>query len=98
MIWSSNTKPLAHIKTSSTHTTTTNARDVSRTNIYRANSPTMYARVMKMNSLHTLSRLSFGRVSTIDSTKQDIINMGCMRGMKGKTLKHKPNLSVKPFP
>jgi len=69
---------------------------VSRTNIYRANSPTIYARVMNLNFIayivkHNL-RESFHYI--FNHAKQQT-KKECMRG---KTLKHKPILSIKPFP
>ena len=46
---------------------TTNACDVSRTKIYRANSPIIYARVMNLNFIAYITKEG---VSSINSTMQ----------------------------
>ena len=64
---------------------------MSRTKIYRANSPTIYACVMNLNFIAYIVKIN------LRWSLHYIFNHArwCMRG---KTLKHKPNLSIKPFP
>ncbi len=64
---------------------------MSRTKIYRANSPTIYACVMNLNFIAYIVK------KNLRWSLHYIFNHArwCMRG---KTLKHKPNLSIKPFP
>jgi hypothetical protein len=81
-----------------THSTT-NARDVSRTNIYRANSPTIYARVMNLQIIAYIVKLNLWEsfhyiyIYIFNHATHNKYEMH-----ERQTLKNKPILRIKPFP
>ena len=95
MIWLSNTKILAHIKPILLTQTITNTVYVSRTNIYRANSPTIYACVMNLNFIAYIvkNKLWESLHYIYNHAKHNKDEMH-----ERQTLKNKPILSRKPFP